>query len=100
MLSIISALTYYLIFSAQSVTAAEPLRVVVTGIEGEILANVRAALSIPPGTVRDGKVNMLWLELFKRRAPQIVQEALEPFGYYNARVSAELETISENSYVL
>ena len=77
------------------VMAAEPLQVAVEGLEGDALKNVQAALALPPGVVRDGIVDRALLELFRRQVPEKVRQALEPFGYYEARVSSAQEK-SEN----
>ncbi len=97
-------LTTFLIiwfFCAPPVWAAEPLRVSVEGIEeGDALTNVQAALAIPPGFIRDGKVEPAWVNQFEQEAPEKVMLALEPFGFYNARVTTSLETVGEGSYLL
>ncbi len=80
--------------------AAEPLEVVVRGVEGDILANVKAALAVPPGLVQNGRVNRLWLDRFDHQVPQKVLTATEPFGYYNAKVSTKKENTGEGSYRL
>ena len=67
--------------------AAEPLTVVVSGIEGDALENVQGALALPVGLVREGTVDQLWLERFVRQADDKIRTALEPFGYYNALVT-------------
>ena len=65
--------------------AGEPLSVVVTGLEGEALKNVQAALTLPPGLIQEGVLNRQLLDIFMRRAPEKVVSALEPLGYYHAR---------------
>jgi translocation and assembly module TamA len=80
--------------------AAEPLEIVVRGVEGDILANVRAALAVPPGLVQKEKVNLLWLDRFEHQIPEKVREATEPFGYYNAKVSTKREITGDGSYRL
>src|SRR6185369_15485416 len=72
--------------------AAEPVEVVVEGVEGDALKNVREALALPAGLVRDGKADKLWLQHFERQAGEKVHTALEPFGYYNARVTTSIES--------
>jgi translocation and assembly module TamA len=67
--------------------AQDLLTVKVEGLEGDVLRNVEAALSPPGDIVREGKVEMVWLELFERGIPKTVAQALEPFGYYQARSS-------------
>ncbi len=67
--------------------AAEPLTVVVSGIEGDALKNVQGALVLPVGLVREGTVDQLWLDRFIKQADDKIRTALEPFGYYNALVT-------------
>jgi translocation and assembly module TamA len=85
---------------AQISLAAEPFEVIIEGVEDEALENVEAALSIPPGFVREGKVDLAWLRLFEQQAPATVQTALHPFGYYKAEVATSLETIGAGQYRL
>lgn len=82
------------------VWAAEPVEVVVTGLEDEALENVEAALTLPPGLVRDGEVNRPWLDLFVNDAEKKVREALEPFGYYDPNVAVSLSSRSKGEYRL
>ena len=71
--------------------AAEPVQVVIDGLEGEALKNAQAALALPPGLVREGVVDRALLDLFRRQIPEKVRKALEPFGYYEAQVSSTQE---------
>jgi translocation and assembly module TamA len=80
--------------------AAEPIQVVVEGVEGEALKNVQAALSLPPGMVREGKVDRVLLDIFRRQAPEKTRKALEPFGYFDAEVTAALEESKEGKEIL
>ena len=80
--------------------AAEPVEVRVVGLEGEPLKNVRSALFLPPGLVKEGAVDRLWLEYFSRQAESKVRRALEPFGYYGALVTTALEEKNEGDYTL
>ncbi len=66
----------------------------VRGVEGAALENVEAVLELPPGLVRDGRVNELWLRRFERGIPERVRVALEPFGYYEPRI--EIERIAQD----
>ena len=86
-------------FVSLPAAAAEPVEVVVTGIEGDVLANVREALALPPGLVREGAVDRLWLERFVRQAEGKVRTAMEPFGYYSPRVEVASETADRKSVV-
>jgi translocation and assembly module TamA len=80
--------------------AAEPVEVEVEGVEGDVLANVRQALALPPGLVRDGKVDRDWLERFARQAQGRVLNAMEPFGYYSARVTTAIEATGGEGFRL
>jgi translocation and assembly module TamA len=85
---------------ALPVSAAEPVEVVVEGIEGDVLKNVNAALTLPPGLTTEGKVDRLWLEHFERQADEKVHTALDPFGYYHARVTTSIEDMGSGRYRL
>lgn len=80
--------------------AAEPLEVVIEGIEGDALKNAWAALILPPGMVREGAVDRALLDLFLRQIPEKVRKSLEPFGYYEAQVSSNLEKTEEGHDLL
>jgi len=85
---------------AAPVFAADPVEVAVTGVEGDPLENVRQALALPHGLVRDGKVDRLWLDRFATQAPQKVRQALEPFGYYKSEVSAKVVQTRDGAHRL
>jgi translocation and assembly module TamA len=80
-----------LICLASPLPAAEPVAVILEGVEGDVLKNVREALALPYGLISEGKVDRSWLERFKLQADETVQRAMEPFGYYGARVTATIE---------
>jgi translocation and assembly module TamA len=82
------------------VRAAEPLRLEIEGVAGEVLANVQAALALPPGLVRDGTVDRRWLERFVRQVPDKVRRALEAYGYYSPAIRTELVTVEPNAQLL
>ena len=69
---------------------AAPVDVDVTGIEGELLANVRAGLTLEER--RKGRLTEPEIRELHRRAPEEVERALEPYGYYQPLVTADLET--------
>lgn len=85
---------------APSLVAAEPVEVIVGGVGGAALDNVREALALPPGLVRDGKADRLWVEHFARQVEEKSRTALEPFGYYSARVRTTVEAVSEGEFRL
>jgi translocation and assembly module TamA len=80
--------------------AADPLEIVIKGLEGELLENVKAALAIPPGLVQNGKVAELWAARFEGQASEKVRAAVEPFGYYDPKISTSLENTGEGTYRL
>ncbi|WP_246545704.1 autotransporter assembly complex protein TamA [Pelotalea chapellei] len=85
---------------ALPVHAAQPVELVVEGVEGPALDNVRLALALPPGLVHEGKANRLWLQRFSGQADEKVRAALEPFGYYNANVTVVMEPLEKERYRL
>ena len=80
--------------------AAEALKVVIEGIQGDALKNAQAALALPPGMVREGVIDRALLEVFRRQISEKVQKALEPFGYYEAQVSSTQEKGEEGQEFL
>lgn len=94
------AFLVFCVFLVQPLHAAEPVEIVVTGIEGDALKNVQGALVLPAGLVREGKVDRLWLERFAKQAVEITRTALEPFGYYRALVTVTTEPVGESQRLL
>ena len=83
-------LTLFLLLAGPAVAA--PVTVTVRGLDGAMLRNVEAALSIPPGLVREGNVDRYWLARFRRQIPENVRRALEPFGYFQPQIEVNEET--------
>ncbi len=76
--------------------AAESVRIVVEGPTGKALGNVQAALSVPAGIVRpDGTVDRNMLAQFEKRIPAAAAEALQPYGYYDARTDVTVSREGE-----
>ena len=80
--------------------AADPIEIIVEGIDGDARKNVLEALALPSGLVQDGKVDRLWLERFSFQAGRKVPAALEPFGYYSAKTVIGIETPEADKYRL
>lgn len=90
-----------LLVGARSVGyAADPVKIVVNGVEGDVRKNVESVLQLPPGLVENGKVNTFWLERFRKQVPDKVSQAVEPFGYYNAKVSTDLKSVGKGDFKL
>lgn len=85
---------------APPLQAAEPVEIVVSGIDGDILKNVKDTLVLPAGLVRNGTVDQLWLKRFAEQAENKTRTALEPFGYYNSVVTITVEPDEERYRLL
>lgn len=81
----------FCLFLALPLSAAEPIEIVITGIEGAALKNVHKALILPVGLANDGTLDRLWFERFARQAEDKTRTALMPFGYYHALVTVTTE---------
>jgi translocation and assembly module TamA len=81
----------FLVFRAPLPGAAEPadIEVSITGVEGALLENVRASLSIEKYKDRTNLTEPLVKRLYER-AFQEVGPSLQPFGYYGPRLEGEL----------
>ena len=90
------------IFATLSYAADEPasVKVTIAGLSGEELQNVKTALKLPEGLIKDGKVDMTWLTRFERQIPEKVRDALEVFGYYKPDISVARETPEKGPYEL
>lgn len=65
-----------------------------------MLANVEAALTIPDGLIQDGRINRLWLRRYLQQVPKKVRQALQPFGYFKAEATVELNEKEDDQYRL
>jgi len=82
------------------VAKKEPVQVVISGLEGDPLKNVQAALTIPEAMVRDGAPNRFWLKRLEKQAPAKVAAALAPLGFYSTVVTTSLQKTEDNRYRL
>jgi len=103
--SILRAITLLLLLlpflvAPGTAAAAEVFEVVISGVEGRMLENVEAALAIPHGLVRDGRVEPVWARRFARQARDKAVLSLEPFGYYAPEVTTDLASQDDGSYRL
>ena len=72
-----------------SATAREPLEILVTGLEGEPLANVQASLRLEQHRLDDG-LTADTIRALHAGAEKEIRRALEPFGYYRPEIKTEL----------
>ncbi len=93
-------LSFVLAILPTGVMADQAVEIVVEGLAGAELENVRLALEPPPGLVEEGRVNRTWLERYLRAVPERVRAGLEPFGYYDPTVTAELEGAAVDGHVV
>jgi len=70
--------------------AATQLEVEISGVEGELLDNVRAKLSLLREQ-GDARLNDYRVHSLFRQAEAEVRSALEPFGYYTPQIEAKLD---------
>lgn len=79
--------------------ASEPtVEVAIEGLKSAQLQNVRAALALPPGIVRHGRVEERWLARYAGKVPELVAGALEPFGHYRSKAKVETAQTPEGSF--
>ena len=83
-----------------AIAGADPIEIVIEGVDGDAHKNILESLTLPYGLVKDNQVDRLWLERFVRQADQKALAALEPFGYYSARVVIQIETPEAEKYRL
>ena len=74
--------------------AAQGIRVVVEGIQGEALENVMQLLGIAQ-LPADGEVSEARVRRLHARAPEEIRQALAPFGYYRVEVEPQLSRSGE-----
>lgn len=88
-LRILAILISFCIFFAQSAFAGEEVRVIVSGISGDALKNVQDRLAVEQRSY--GKVlTIADVQNFYNHAPENIQNALKPYGYFKAHVYGRL----------
>jgi translocation and assembly module TamA len=76
----------------------QSVQVEIKGLEGAPLENVKAALTLPQGIVRNGVVEQRWLDRYAYKVPERAAEALKPFGYYRSKTTVEIDEGSGRPY--
>ena len=94
------ALFFLLTFTATVFCASESVQIKFEGISDKELTNAEAALALPPGIVKDGTIDELWLQRFERQIPDKVRNALSPFGYYSPTVEVTSEKNLDGIYYI
>ncbi len=85
-------------FAPFSLKAEGPVIVSIKGIEGLEFQNVRTALTLPAGLVKNGIADEKWLKRFEQQIPQKAKEAIEPFGLYNPTINVSSALTIEGVY--
>ncbi len=97
---VLSLLLIVVLFYVPEVFASpSDVKISVAGVKGEVKANVITALALPPGIVREETVDQRWLTRFVDQIPELVEEALQPYGYYHSDIKTELKEQTD-SYLL
>jgi translocation and assembly module TamA len=71
--------------------APASVKIQIVGVKGAMKDNVVAALALPSGIVREEKVYQRWLLRFVDQVPELVEKALQPFGYYRSDIKVDLK---------
>ena len=80
--------------------AADKIEITIEGIEGEILDNVKAYLSIEEQK-EHSRLSSRRIKRLHKQAPEEIEQALQPFGYYRAKITtAELIESKQTDYTL
>ncbi len=78
--------------------ARNSVKVDIRGVEDELLDNVEAYLTLYQKR-KDPKLSQLWIKRLHKEAVEQIQQALQPFGYYNVKVEASLKQEGEGKWL-
>lgn len=87
-----------LLFLLTAPAAESKIRIDIAGVEGELLSQAKASVSASNYKDRDNLGALLVRQLFERGRDQL-QVALQPLGYYQSEVEAELNTDAEGHWL-
>ncbi len=96
-----SCLILLLSFSPVSASADNKhpsVKIEITGIEGELLKNVKGYLRLYIKR-DDPHFSVQWLKLLHVEAPEDIKKGLEPFGYFNPKIKSSIEKLSDNKWL-
>ncbi len=77
---------------AKKTAGGNRVTVDIQGLDGELLKNVRAYLKLY-GKRNDPALNDLWVRHLHEQAEEEIRKALQPFGYYNPVIDANLQPL-------
>lgn len=82
-------LALFLLFISHCLYATDTIQIQIEGIKAEMLDNVRAYLSIEQQKTHP-RLSTNRIHNLHSRAPEEIQQALQPFGYYQVKVTSHL----------
>ncbi len=85
----IACFVFFLSLMSSSAFAEIPLTVEVSGLEDQLKTNVINFLGIEKNK-NNKELSVRWIKRLHEKAPKEIREALYPFGYYQAKIKAEL----------
>ncbi len=79
---------------------AEPLRLDIRAPDDDLRKILETALVLP-AVLKDGApLNQRWLKRYQRQLPDLVNDALEPYGYFHSETSSQLMQDESGDYHL
>ena len=87
-------LVLFLLFISHCLYAADKIPIQIEGVKGEMLDNVRAYLSLEQQK-NHPRLSASRIHNLHNRAPEEIQQALQPFGYYRVKVTSHLKSTTE-----
>ncbi len=79
---------------------AQTLAQTIVGVEGTLRDVLETGLTVPPGLVKNERINVRWLRRYQKQLPDKIRRLLEPYGYFEASGSSELKQDSADDYLL
>ncbi len=81
-----------------NVTQTARLEVKITGLEGPLLDNAKAYLELYQKKDQP-ELSAVWIRHLHHKAAQEIQRALQPFGYYAAKVEGKLQERDDGQWI-
>lgn len=88
--SVIALATAFPLVASSSAQTAR-VRIEIEGVEGALLDNARAFLTLAEAAAEEGQLTPDRIRRLHDLAPGEIERSLQPFGYYKAEVSSDLE---------
>ncbi len=81
-------------------SSAESLRLNLQCGDEELQKILEADLVLPSSLIREDKINQRWVSRYQQQLPELVNDILEPYGYFHSQVNSWLENIEPEKYQL